>query len=106
MAHNSDKFDVDEGIVQDQDIDTQLDGVLSGPDAGEPAEIVNDADEGDSGEFDGIKRDNIIDDSGFMSEVGQRNKGTKDYAAADAEADDLVADVSDNRNEGRSAVSQ
>ncbi|GAA5829755.1 hypothetical protein JCM11251_007869 [Rhodosporidiobolus azoricus] len=127
---NSDKFDQDDAIVADEP--DQLAGVLGGADAGEPAgtffflflsssyhfeadpppvsvafaEIVDDADERSNDEFDGIKRENIIDDSGLLSEVGARNTRQKDYGAADREADALVEDVADNQNSGKSRIAQ
>ncbi|GAA5908951.1 hypothetical protein JCM6882_004953 [Rhodosporidiobolus microsporus] len=100
---NSDKFDrYEEGIVAD-DSDDQVQGVLDGADAGQPAEIVDDADERSNDEFDGIKTDNIIDDSGLLSEVGQRGTRQKDYSSADREADEVVDQVSEE-NSGRSRV--
>ncbi|GAA6036105.1 hypothetical protein JCM8097_006618 [Rhodosporidiobolus ruineniae] len=106
---NSDRFDdINEGIVPDNDISSkdQLEGVLDGPDVGaEPAEVVDDADERSNDEFDGIKQDNIIDNSGFMSEVGQRDASrTTNYQQAEDEADQLVDEVSNGQNSGRSRV--
>ncbi|GAA5859778.1 hypothetical protein JCM8547_007023 [Rhodosporidiobolus lusitaniae] len=105
---NSDKFDQDEGIVADNQVGQQLDGVLSGPDDGfEKPELVDDPDERSNDEFDGIKEDNIIDNGGLLSSVGKRGVSEpEDYGAADRQADETVAQVADEQNEGRSAVAQ
>ncbi|BGP15362.1 hypothetical protein JCM10213_001446 [Rhodosporidiobolus nylandii] len=105
---NSDKFQQDEAIVADSN-EPQLAGVLDGADAGEKADVVDDADDqlDSTGEYDGVSKDNIIDNGGLLSEVGQRGvKEPENYGSADAKADDLVERVTEDMNDGTSRIAQ
>ncbi|GAA5976185.1 hypothetical protein JCM11641_001073 [Rhodosporidiobolus odoratus] len=102
---NSDKFQQDDAIVEDSAIEQQSAGVLDGEDVGEPADVVDDADERANDEYDGIKEENIIDGSGLLSEVGQRGvKEPSNYAEADSKADALVEQVTEEQNDGTSRI--
>ncbi|GAA5819984.1 hypothetical protein JCM3770_006813 [Rhodotorula araucariae] len=113
---NSDKFDQDEGIVADEEVGQQLEGVLNGPDepfttdddinAPEPEggdyesvrgnEISKSEFEND--EYDGVRRENIIDD-----DDRERSARPKNFMKADEEADRVVEQVAE-ANIGRSSM--
>lgn len=45
-------------------------------------------------------------DGGLLSTVGKRGQDAPNYAEADAKADEQVAQVTDESNDGKSAVAQ
>ncbi|GAA5994532.1 uncharacterized protein JCM10292_002118 [Rhodotorula paludigena] len=102
---NSDKFTQDDAIVADDSVPQQAVGVLDGDDETLPSdgnyESVRDnqvgQDEFENDEFDGVRKENILDSS------ERSTRGKTNYAQADDEADRLVDNVTE-ANVGTSRI--
>ncbi|GAA5941714.1 uncharacterized protein JCM15063_002650 [Sporobolomyces koalae] len=94
---NSDKFDQDDAIVNDNNVDEVANqGVLGGSDEpieGEDSKISQDEFKND--EFDGVSKDNIVE--------GERSTRAQNFGKADEEADKLVEQAVDANN-GQSQI--
>ncbi|BGP55002.1 hypothetical protein JCM8202_005994 [Rhodotorula sphaerocarpa] len=92
---NSDKFDQDAAIVNEE---PEVQGVLADGEAGDDSVALNPADakdEFEKDEFDGLKKENIIE--------GERQHRTGGYADAENKADAMIEGAV-NANDGTSRV--
>ncbi|KPV72229.1 uncharacterized protein RHOBADRAFT_65656 [Rhodotorula graminis WP1] len=111
---NSDKFEQDDAIVADESVPQQPAGVLdsnddelstdqgiNAPEDGNYESVKGNEiskDEFENDEFDGVKKENILD----SNERSTRSK--TNFAKADEEADKLVDQVADGANDGTSRI--
>ncbi|GAA5912209.1 hypothetical protein JCM8208_000932 [Rhodotorula glutinis] len=111
---NSDKFEQDDAIVADDSVPQQPAGVLDGndeelstdkginaPEDGNYESVKGNEiskDEFENDEFDGVKKENILDSN------ERSTRSNTNFAKADEEADKLVEQVSDAQNDGTSRI--